>query len=302
MRKFIFINLLFLVLSVPLTTAAQDKQAVLKLNFCDWLDESKNYAGQLAESRAVLWLSTVSRVDGADASFYSPECNNEDFFSPADFSKLKNADRWAKFFRALPAEKNYRFEIKFTGRLSASYLPAFGHLSWSRTEIEVGEILSVKDVSTNSKISPPDSEAPAPLNQRAGQLRNDTYFFLRTFFQAEFERERLNSILADDFVFTDWEGKIIARTEYLELRHPPLAANQEIEQTAYKLNGAKKEKDELIVTSLIEIKYRGGKVREIKCESVCRLENGFWKIKRASVSENFSYHGNYTREKNIDIK
>lgn len=122
------------------------------VDYCSIFDLSNNYSGQIIKSRAFMTYSTVTRVDGGDSFLYSKNCNNGDYFAVTNFSKLNNLSKWEKFFAKLPGEKNFIFEISFIGKLQTSVIPFFGHLGWSRAEIEIFKIESMKDITSVSSI------------------------------------------------------------------------------------------------------------------------------------------------------
>lgn len=179
-------------------------------DYCSVFRES-NENPKPVKIRALMTYSTVSRVDGGDSFFYSANCNNGDYFAVADFSNLKDSDKWQTFFDKLPAQKNYIFEVNLQGNLEVLMTPLFGHLSWSRAEIEITEIESIQDVTRNAR--KPDYKAERPLTEKGKTLQlvnTETIFYLVR------GKTGLNfdEYLSPRYVLTDSNGNSFNKSNY----------------------------------------------------------------------------------------
>lgn len=161
--------------------------------------------------RALMTYSTISRVDGGDSFLYSANCNNGDYFAVADFSNLKDSDKWRTFFEKLPAQKNFIFEVKLQGNLEVSLAPWFGHLSWSRARIKITEIESIKNVTRNAR--KPDYKAERNLTEKGKTLQlvnNETLFRL---FKGE-SQLNLGEYFSPEYILTDSSGNVFNKSNY----------------------------------------------------------------------------------------
>jgi len=160
--------------------------------------------------------STVARVDGGDSYLYSPACNNGDYFAVTDFSLSKENRNVRKFFRSLGAEKNFILEVDVTGRLANSFMPLFGHLSWSRSEFKIDRINSIVDVSGQQNLVRPDREAKTPLTDLATSLKEiNSELMLR--FLTSLRRPDLDEMFEDSFTATDPSGQTYGKANLNDL-------------------------------------------------------------------------------------
>src|SRR5688572_25921933 len=96
-----------LVGATPLQIKGQHESKFVK--YCSLFDPA--YQGKAVSSSALMFYSTVGRVDGGDTFLYSPQCNNPDYFAiPKGTSRVWS--KWQRFFDQLPPEKNLTLEIK----------------------------------------------------------------------------------------------------------------------------------------------------------------------------------------------
>lgn len=179
-----------------------------KLNtvpFCDLMDSSKQPEDTLVRTEAYMTYSTIGRVDGGDPFLYSPSCNNKDNFVVAEF--VKELDRKTKdFFAKLAAEKTFRLKLTLTGKLQKSFLPVYGHLSWSQKKFEIASIISVEDA-TISTVSP-DFDAKSPLLDSAFRLRQTNDILILYFINGRID-DGSEDIIDGNFVLTDLAGDTI---------------------------------------------------------------------------------------------
>ena len=161
-------------------------------------------------------LSTVGRVDGGDSYLYSPGCNNGDYFAVTDFSQSKDNRKVRKFFNSLAAEKNFILEVDVTGRLVNSFMPLFGHLSWSRSEFKIDRINSIVDVSGRQNLVEPDLEADAPLTKLANSLKEINGELMLHFIGSSSWPD-IDGMFDDSFTAIDPSGQTYKKSSYNEL-------------------------------------------------------------------------------------
>ena len=164
--------------------------------------------------RALMTYSTISRVDGGDSFLYSENCNNGDYFAVADFSKLNDSDKWRNFFEKLPAQKNSIFEVELQGNLEVSLGSWFGHLAWSRANIEITEIESIKNVTR--KTHKPNYKAERPLTEKGKTLR---LINTETLFRLVKGDSQLNlgEYFSPEYILTDSNGNVFNTSNYQNL-------------------------------------------------------------------------------------
>lgn len=164
--KSIIFSLLLLVFLMDAEIAFGQKAE----RFCSLFDLSKRFENRAFKTTAYMTYSTVSRVDDGGSFFYFPNCNNKDYFAVSNFSNLKDSEKWNKFFQKLPEEKDFIFEVNFIGKLQTTIIPLFGHLSWSRAEIEILQIDSIKDITLSKKMRP-NFNTDSPLTAKGEELQ-----------------------------------------------------------------------------------------------------------------------------------
>jgi hypothetical protein len=86
--------------------------------------------------------------------------------------------------------------ITFTGKLSLSYTPSYGHLGWLRAQFIIKNIDSVKPI--NLKYSLPDQDANAPVSSTGNSLRGTNVDFLFSLLAARNEGYKFNYLLSDN--------------------------------------------------------------------------------------------------------
>ena len=133
-----FFLLTLLVVAPALQGNGQSRPKFVK--YCSLFDST--YDERTVSSIALMFYSTVGRVDGGDTFLYSPDCNGPDYFSiPSGNSKVWG--KWQSFFDKLPPEKNLAIEIKFEGKPDVAIAGLFGSLDgWARAEIKFSKIVS----------------------------------------------------------------------------------------------------------------------------------------------------------------
>lgn len=291
MRRFPFVLLFFVIGVFPQSFFGQNKQMPKKVNYCDLFDESKDFEGQTIQSQALMAVSTIATVDGAGTFFYSPECNNKDFFAETDFTNLSKQKRWDKYFNLLKPERKYRFEINFTGKIKSSPLFFFGHLGSSRAEIKVLQIESIKDAT--SKVEEPDSKTEAIFYERAKRIQEENSKLMQYLVFLNVDTNFLNSILDDNFVFTDFNGKSIGRKNFLALQISPILnkipifkdENSVGFKTQTSTFDSKTMDNQVKVFSFIKLIYPNKTTRKINVKTIYQFNGKQWKIVVAEITE-----------------
>jgi len=194
-----------LLLIIGFSTIVTFSQASQPIGFCELFDTSISKEGSVVRTEAYMTYSTVGRVDGGDPVLYSPSCNNEDFFAVAHFAK-KLPKSIQRFFSALPNEKNFILKLSTTGRLSKSFLPVYGHLSWSRSRFEIDKIEEISDQTADPKMVGPDFKADAPLTAAARSLHAIDTTILPNLLQGSILNSH-RSYFHKSFTLIDLKGK-----------------------------------------------------------------------------------------------
>lgn len=193
----------------PYVHAGQNNSVKSRINYCSLFDSQKNYEGQVVESRALMTYSTVTRVDGGDSFLYSSDCNGRDYFAVANFENEKNPQKWKCFFGKIKGEKNYVFEITFTGRIQTSLLPTFGHLGWSRAEIEIIEIQSINNFISIAKNKKPNFNGNSTLIDKGKLLETINNEIVGYFVGDKDALVNIKKYLASDLRINNVTGKIL---------------------------------------------------------------------------------------------
>jgi hypothetical protein len=134
-------------------------QSKTVLDYCSIVRSPSSYAGKDVHFRAYLTYSTVSRVDGGDSFFFSPQCNSGDYFTTVEFSNPVSTS----FFEKLDLGKEFVLEAEVVGKFDSSFPALFGHLSWALHELTIINLISVKDVSRTQANIKPNYDAETPI-------------------------------------------------------------------------------------------------------------------------------------------
>jgi hypothetical protein len=196
-----------------LLTASSPAQAT---DFCAVFSEGTHITGTIRIKALMTW-STVTRVDGGDSYFYSAGCNNRDYHTVTDFSRLKNGEKLSKFLRALPTERDFVLEAEVTGQLVISFMPTFGHLSWSRSTFKIDQIHSIVDASSRANLVRPNFDANAPLTELAASLRDVNAEMLLVFLGSS-RLPDIDGMVADEFTAIDPNGQTYRKANYRDLQ------------------------------------------------------------------------------------
>lgn len=261
-----------------------------KQTYCSIFDQPRNSIGQVVKTKALMTYSTISRVDGGDTFIYSQDCNNNDYFSTIDFPKLKNLRKWNKFFEKLPSEKNFIFEIDFTGRLQFSITPRYGHLSWSLAEMEMLEIFSIKDVTSVSAIRKPDEKADAPLKAKGASLQiiNTELLYHLILGERKFSLPNIEQYISDDFPLIDKLERKFNKKDYRKLTKKGLFRITDNSTISIGSGEAGKIKDGIYtVSGKIGASLKGEKEEALNYRNTFRFsEVGGWTLLQTELFEN----------------
>jgi hypothetical protein len=195
----------FAILSItPQVINAQKISAIKNIKYCDAFDNADK--NQVIRTKAFMTLSTVSRVDGGDSFLFSTHCNSGDYFAVVKIKRNLEKLPWYKFLENLKSEKNYVFEVEFIGKLETSFPPSFGHLSWSRAEIQILNIIKFKDVSKSKNL--PDYTANAPIIEVSAELTTLMPYIMYLLFRTDSMIDSGNRrfLLSDNFIISDDAG------------------------------------------------------------------------------------------------
>ncbi len=230
--------------------------------------------------------STVSRVDGGDSFLYSKECNNGDYFTVTNFSKLNNSSKWKNFFGKLPEEKNFIFEINFTGKLQTSIIPLFGHLGWSRAEIEIIEIHSMKDVTFASGVKKPNFEAETPLIEKSRQLETINNQILLFFLNNPKDEKDTDIYIADNFTIIGTFGKSFKKNNFPELVFGDLFDEiKDYDTSILKITDVKMTKENYEVHGIFSISNKNGNQQSLKYKNIFLPTKDSWLLTKTEFSK-----------------
>jgi hypothetical protein len=262
----------------PLAAAAQTKTPKIRqVDYCSLFDPGlKDFESGIIETRVLMTYSTIERVDGGDSFFYSPKCNKGDFFAVENSSNEKSP--WKKLnirFSELAKEKEYVFEVKLKGKLQTTIFPTFGHLGWSRNELEVLEVEYLKDV-TSTAVKP-DYEAETPLSDQGKDLKNTNLTIMGVFISGAFKSD-IENLLADDFVATDSFENKYTKQNYLELVRKGLFAPSPKYDDSRKIsNGyARLFQAGYKVSGFVAVAGKAVKEQKLMYENTYRYKNDSW--------------------------
>lgn len=221
--------------------------------------------------------SNVTRIDGGDSFLYSTKCNNGDYFA-VTYSYAESR-RWRKFFNNLKPEKDYIFEVEFIGKPQTSIVPTFGHLGWTRAQMEITEITSIKDITALPNTIKPDYEAQTPLKSRGSSLQtiNSDILFYFIFGDKSSSSQNVERYISDDFTLIDKFGRKFDKNNYWKLIKEGLF-NQVKESIGVENGRVEKLKDgNYVVSGKIKNTINGIKKESINYEDTFRFseENGW---------------------------
>jgi hypothetical protein len=228
------------------------------------------------KTKVLMTYSTVPRVDGGDSFVYSDKCNSGDYFAVTNYSDSTNWNKWKDFFAKLPQGKKFIFEVKLSGAIETSLTPQFGHLSWSRAEIKITEIESIKDVTAFAK--KPDHKAETPLiNFGKGLWTIGTEVVL--FLLGSKNTINIDEFIAPDFVLTDALGKKFNRETILNLKNQYLFNEIENYQTIKVSNEQSKQtQNSYKVYGFVVISDKEGKEKRLNFENTFQYKNDSWSL------------------------
>ena len=234
-------------------------------DYCTLFEPAGHKKNVMVRTEAYMTVSTIGRVDGGDSYFFSPDCNNEDFFAVVEVAAAdKNAVR---SFGRLSPERNYIFRVRVVGKLTESVVPVFGHLGWSRAQFDVTAFERIKDVS-NSLVTP-DTKAEGKLTS-AGKSLQSTNSRLMFHVLMRPENEYLDGLIADDFVLTDSQNREFGKNTLSKVsRDVVFGGSSGYDIISVGVDSARGVGEDYIVEGLASIQS-GDRRKEIRYESVYR--------------------------------
>jgi len=274
-----FFLLTLLVVAPALQGNGQSRPKFVK--YCSLFDST--YDERTVSSIALMFYSTVGRVDGGDTFLYSPDCNGPDYFSiPSGNSKVWG--KWQSFFDKLPPEKNLAIEIKFEGKPDVAIAGLFGSLDgWARAEIKFSKIVSIRDVTSSTNAVVPNHNAAKPNVERIEGLRNDLRNFLQTLYSPSNARQDMLNSLPDDFVFVDFTGKSFKRDQYLSLNAPWDTASAGLKESRMSSRLKSKTNDTMIWRGTFVLGFTSAPTKIYYCDVTFVLRDGKWTLRRAAM-------------------
>ena len=199
---------------VMLVAAVSEMPAQQQVNFCSLFDPAND--GRTITSTALMFHSTVGRVDGDDTFLYSAACNGPDYFAIPE-GNAKVWGKWKRFFDALPSEKHLVLEIQFEGKPEVATAHLFGSLSgWARAQVTLSKIISIKDV-TERPGTRANWDAPKPETDRIEAMRGLLDVFLTPLSAPIHGNHHLLDLMSEDFRFVDLSGKVFGKNQYASM-------------------------------------------------------------------------------------
>lgn len=244
-----------------------------KLDYCLAFKYLKNLQQSIFKTQALLKYSTLSRVDGGDSFLYSATCNNGDYFAITNFSQLVNPNKWQKFFSELSKEKNFVFEIQFKGKLKTSIVPSYGHLAWSRAEMEIIEIESIKEITNSS--SKPNFQAETPITNAGKTLSFINTEVISYFLQARTEKV-INEYLANNYRVINADGKTFNKTSYQKLAKNGLFNQVEMLKMSISNGKVRKIGSKFKVFGIITVTDNNNKERMLNYMNTFDFQHNSW--------------------------
>lgn len=277
---------LITVLFPQFLTAQKNAETYIKANYCSLFNSSKNLEGKLVRTRAFMTYSTVSRVDGGDSFFYLPECNGGDYFSTiGDSPEIKNIQKLNKVIENSEDEKHHILEIEFIGKIETSIIPSFGHLAWSLSEIQLAEIIFVKNVSNKIKVSKkPKYEAETSLLNRGKGLKDMNSYILFSLLKRSSTENDL--YLSDNFVLIDKNGKDFKKVNITDFSVKNLFnLNEDYESMFIKGPGVETKNGLYIASGICGVKYKNGKEKMVKYVNTFKHVEDSWRLIKTEFLE-----------------
>lgn len=227
MKEFITIafRACFLVMAVTASAYGLHSQKFVK--YCSLFDSNQ---GKTVISKALMFYSTVERVDGSDTFLYSSDCNGPDFFAiPQGNSEIWK--KWDRFFDNLPSEKNHVLEITFEGKSDVATAYLFGSLDgWARAQMILSKILSIREV-TNREGAQARWEAAKPKVERIERMRAVLDIFVTSLYSPSNTEQGVSDHFSDEFRFVDLTGKMFRKDQYQTLYAPWATSAAQIEKS-----------------------------------------------------------------------
>lgn len=256
-------------------------QTIPDVDICALFDSYDKYEGRTISSTALMTYSTVGRVDGGDSVLYSLKCNNPDYFATVSGGSSKT---W-KFLTDLKPESNFILEIEFVGRIKIGETLGFGHLGWTRAEVNIQRVKSSKVLTTEAKPNWPNHKAAAPLTARAKKVDIDGKVFLQSLYiQPKRMKDDISLLLSDDFVFKKNDGKSLSKDEYLN-RDYPIIASWKGGWTSLGMSEVKRTKQGLSALGTVAIDVNTKDKQTFICRLSFILKDGFWVISSAQLED-----------------
>lgn len=147
--------------------------------YCDSLKKASSARHVRIRAEALLVVPSNKEVlDGGEKFFFSPQCNNRDFFSFADISRVE--PRLLQLFGDwIQRREDTTYVVEFEGVLTSSRAPTFGHLNAFRSKLEIQSLKRATRLPVGRYS--PDFNAPAPQIEEAQSLYSFNYELMSAF-------------------------------------------------------------------------------------------------------------------------
>ncbi|MBK9153061.1 MAG: hypothetical protein IPM25_02375 [Chloracidobacterium sp.] len=265
---------------VILFAAVSEIRAQKQVSYCSLFDSANE--GRTVISSALMFHSTVSRVDGADTFLYSPDCNGPDYFAiPEGDSKVWK--KWNHFFARLPSEKDLVLEIKFEGRSEVATAHLFGSLDgWARAQVILSKIISINDVTETNGIRA-KWNAEKPEVERIEEMGNLLDFFFNSLLAPRNIGQPVLDLMSDEFSFVDLTGKVFGKNQYASLDAPWVSSSTGVKEMRSSRKLINKTNDMMKWRATFELLFNGAPSRTYYCDVTLVLRGGDWLIRDAKM-------------------
>lgn len=279
-QKYICLSLVTLLVAATVLQASGQRRPKF-VKYCSLFDSM--YAKETVSSSALMFYSSVGRVDGGDTFLYSADCNGPDYFAiPEGNSKVWG--KWQTFFDKLPPEKNLTLEIKFEGKPYVETAGLFGSLDgWARAQIKFSKILSIKDITSDTNAVVPNNNAAKPQVERIEGLRNDLRNFLQSLYSPSSASPYVLSSLSDNFLFVDLNAKAFKKAQYFGLNAPWATSSSGLKESRMSSRLKSKANDTMIWRGTFELVFTAGATKTYYCDVTFVLRDDKWTLVHAAM-------------------
>ena len=283
-KTIIIFSFLFCLFFFSQASAQSQIKPLKYANYCTIVKSENSDSTEIFRTKAFMSYSTVLRVDGGDTFFYLPRCNGGDNFSTVDFSSIEDSEnKWSSFLNNLPSQRDFIFEVDFTGTIESSLLPIYGHLGWSRAEIKLIKINSIRDVSR--RVKKPVYDAAKSIIEDGRSLRDtnvDVSFFILLGNRYE---PKFNENISEDFVLTDFTGNTFTKKNLPEFfSQNPFGKSENYPSSSLSGGKASRINNQYKVVGIVAFTNNQDKITSLRYENFFEYKRENWLLTKSNLS------------------